>query len=846
MQALGPSPGDEVTLYNVDPSLPKAARTQSGGRRAPRSLRAASSKFIPVFVAVGGAYLSVVTRSKATHVLVHVEYDTSTWYGLTMLNVGQGSVRLYSQRLGDVRLYYLDVNTNVDTLPPEIRQAVSAAYSQVDGYDFTKNNKAQMIRRLFATKPRAAPELKDVEPGLFDRAAVSGEHHTHLRPEEIWDIAKRDPARRELFSVMLENLKTMGGVTEAFASSALLYAVIAGLTQARIVVFSSYLWTDDLGTTMDRLKDVSVKMKALHSRDILDLTELFELNTLVNRGYGAVNWKTEREHRLNPDVIDVKPETVYAKAVSVFNMGVRHGFKYKRMNLRDFAAARWEWSPAGSVHSQHAVDEKYINRDSYRYRTKFVTLNSMPLEHVERMFTRKPAIRAWASTKYEWGKERAIYGVDLTSATVAHFAMFNCEEVLKHRFPVGEDAEAGRVHKRLKAMLEGCDSFCYDFDDFNAQHSTSSMLAVIKAYRDVFAPAMTEEQLAAMNWILDSYMDIMVYPLQDGPYRPNGTLLSGSRLTTFINTVLNYVYMDIAGVFEHPDVVDSVHNGDDVLIAIRSVKAAIDVHDKMADINARAQPAKCNILSVGEFLRVEHKIEMSDGLGSQYLSRACATAVHSRIESQMPVRALDAVSATVTRMGELKRRAPAASEQIDLLTIKIFKHLSIVFSTPYDKLAAAASAHSVVGGCSDDRWAPVEWKVREVIPYHLREDEESSSIEQAVVPGCRDYAALMERRLNGVIPFNKIHQSVSRATRAQLAITRESKLVLDDVSAQVKYKYARALKGMYKGIVKLPFIARARFLGLPPIALASQAQISKLMRLTSSVSDVAWTLKVLL
>jgi len=322
--------------------------------------------------------------------------------------------------------------------------------------------------------------------------------------------------------------------------------------------------------------------------------------------------------------------------------------------------------------------------------------------------------------------------------------------------------------------------------------------------------------------------------------------LSGSRLTTFINTVLNYVYMDIAGVFEHPDVVDSVHNGDDVLIAIRSVKAAIDVHDMMADINARAQPAKCNILSVGEFLRVEHKIEMSDGLGSQYLSRACATAVHSRIESQMPVRALDAVAATVTRMGELKRRAPTATEQIDLLTIKIFKHLSTVFKTPYDKLAIAASAHNVVGGCNDDRWAPVEWKVREVIPYHLREDEESSSVEQAVVPGCRDYAALMEKRLNGVIPFNKIHQSVSRATRAQLAITRESKLVLDDVSAQVKYKYARALKGMYKGIVKLPFIARARFLGLPPIALASQAQISKLMRLTSSVSDVAWTLKVLL
>jgi len=148
-----------------------------------------------------------------------------------MLNVGQGSVRLYSQRLGDVRLYYLDVNTNVDTLPPEIRQAVSAAYSQVDGYDFTKNNKAQMIRRLFATVPRTVSEIKHVEPGIFDRAAVSGEHHTHLRPEEIWDIARRDPSRRELFAAMIENLKAMKGVTEAFASSALLYVVVAGLTR---------------------------------------------------------------------------------------------------------------------------------------------------------------------------------------------------------------------------------------------------------------------------------------------------------------------------------------------------------------------------------------------------------------------------------------------------------------------------------------------------------------------------------------------------------------------------------------------------------------------------------------
>nr|WMV64405.1 putative RNA-dependent RNA polymerase [Uromyces fabae virus] len=516
------------------------------------------------------------------------------------------------------------------------------------------------------------------------------------------------------------------------------------------------------------------------------------------------------------------------------------------MTLDDFIDSRWEWSPPGSVHSQYPKDDKYVHRESYRHRTKFVTLNSMPREHIREMFSRPPAIHAWASTKYEWGKERAIYGVDLTSATVAHFAMFNCEEALKHRFPVGEDAEAGRVHKRLKAMLEGCDSYCYDFDDFNAQHSTSSMVAVIKAYRDSFQFEMSEEQRSAMDWILNSYTDILIHAGDGKNYRPAGTLLSGSRLTTFINTVLNYVYMDIAGVFTHSGVVDSVHNGDDVLIAIKNVRAAIDTHDAMSEINARAQATKCNILSVGEFLRVEHKIDMVDGLGAQYLSRACATAVHSRIESQMPVRAVEAVSATVTRMKELARRAPASKDVILLLRDKIFKHLSEVFNIPYDRLAIVADAHTVVGGCSEDRWAPVEFKIREVIPHQPEELDDGETVESAVRPGCFDYATRLHKRLNGVVSFNTIHKSVSRATRAQLAITRETRLHIDDVSAQVKYKYARALKGMYKGIVKLPFIARARFLGVPPLALASPAQVNKLLKLTASVHDTMWALKVLL
>lgn len=119
-------------------------------------------------------------------------------------------------------------------------------------------------------------------------------------------------------------------------------------------------------------------------------------------------------------------------------MGTRHGYKYPKLKLDKYVRSRWEWVPTGSVHSQYDEDQPYIASD-YRHRTKFVTLNMMPAPHVRRMFQREPEIRAWASIKYEWAKQRAIYGVDLTSSVVTNYAMYRCEEALKHRFLVGED-----------------------------------------------------------------------------------------------------------------------------------------------------------------------------------------------------------------------------------------------------------------------------------------------------------------------------------------------------------------------------------------------------------------------
>lgn len=60
---------------------------------------------------------------------------------------------------------------------------------------------------------------------------------------------------------------------------------------------------------------------------------------------------------------------------------------------------------------------------------------------------------AYASIKYEWAKLRAIYGTDLTSYILTHFAFYNCEDCLPPMFPVGQKANPKFLKQRVRATL---------------------------------------------------------------------------------------------------------------------------------------------------------------------------------------------------------------------------------------------------------------------------------------------------------------------------------------------------------------------------------------------------------
>lgn len=826
-----------------------------GGRpRRDRYKEVLNKQNIPVWITIRGQHVNTVDRHKAKYVLTYIlpieKFDVG---GFNRYLIDGWCVPAMAIPCEDIWLIYTSVTLPADLLPPRAKRTLSAMYSCIEDYDFTDIDTTSYLRRRFKPDRNVIKHTIDITPpqeGEFPREAITAEHHTHYRPEEIWEVAKKHKTKLRVMALMLKNLRKIKGITEATVATFLAYAMVCRVQVGYLIATSKEIWSVKSATELAaKLKELSTPMKSMHNYQICDLTELFELQCLVNRGIGSVDWDAEREHRTNPNTIVVDMARVREEAKQIFSDGRRRGYKYKKMTADKYLDARWEWAPSGSVHSQYESDKDFIVGD-YRQKSKFVTLNMMSKNRLRGMMKRRPQIHAWASVKYEWAKQRAIYGVDLTSMMITNFAMYRCEEVFTHRFPIGEEAAARRVHKRLVLMMENGETFCYDFDDFNAQHSTEAMRQVLKAYFDVFERDMSPEQCEAMQWVVDSLAEVYVHNNNDGRsevYKANGTLLSGWRLTTFMNTALNYIYFKIAGCFDLPGTQDSVHNGDDVLVCIRDMATAVRIHYLMARINARAQPAKCNAYSVGEFLRVEHKIDKEEGLGAQYLTRACATLIHSRCESQEPVRVAEAVKATLTRANELEQRAKVAPELLHDLVMNALKRISIIFKKPLDAIKKIATSHVLVGGTSTEMFAPIDTKIEEKMVYEeevITNDPDQVTVNK-LMPGIIDYARCLNSIYGKILDEDSTIRRIMSATRRQISVTRKTWLELTPLPEDTRYRFGRALYKMYSDVVKIPHLEKARFVGISPIALLDANTSNFVKGQLAIATDVDYVMRVL-
>nr|CAI9858973.1 RNA-dependent RNA polymerase [Malassezia globosa associated totivirus 1] len=580
----------------------------------------------------------------------------------------------------------------------------------------------------------------------------------------------------------------------------LVYVAVAPLFAIRIL---AWVWdvTRNPRDYMATLKREGTYPKQLQTMFRDDLAQVYELQVLRNREFDHVDWEKEVEHRTEPTLAPLDGATVYKHACKIFMQARRAGAKQRKQSWDEYWDMRWSHMPVGSVVSQYAEDlalKKSLPRDA---RVKAAWFAANVNRDQSYWLTRQPEIYASTSTKYEWGKVRALYGCDVTSFIHSDFAMGDCEDMLPPNFPVGSRANEAYVRNIIEKFNDGV-PFCYDFDDFNSQHSSRNMEQVLKAWYAVFGADLTPDQQKSMEWTIAAMGHQYVrYNELDRLVKINGTLLSGWRLTSFMNTVLNRVYLIEAGIGEHA--IYSLHNGDDVFATMPTVYDAVRVVRRGELLGVRAQLSKMNIGTIGEFLRVDNRAKVKTS--AQYLSRAIATATHGRVESAPAndfrelVRSHDARAKAMIDRGAVK-------SHVDMIHSRLIHFSTSLFNQDSRVVRMMREADSLQGGFTNSR----ELRAERIIRKTTESQEITDNAFKPILPGIHDYVRWMVRKIK--IPFEGSYVSNVFHKAVDALIRRKIRYEIVVETDQMMGLYLK-IKGAWKRSAFVVPISQARSLG---------------------------------
>lgn len=639
----------------------------------------------------------------------------------------------------------------------------------------------------------------------FIRQNISLGSHTLLRPEEVLSCMCAHVSKIEhnnkiicakhnnqtCIKVKLANYLISLDDTqiESTISTLLLYSALVSEVNAMRLIGMIEMCLNVEKDIYKILKSIGLMAKQIQYVETDDLNELYELAVLQNRIDTTVNWDKEIANRtVAINTVSFKPSTVYKAAKAIFIDSALDTNYDTFKDWESYWQTRWASLPTGSYVSQYAEDKDFYKKllpKTNINKTSVLSTIKKPVKF-EHYYNRPREIFASTSQKWEWAKVRALYGCDITSFIMSDFGMGGAEQSLPQYFVVGSRATDKAVKQKVKQLAK-CIPLCYDYDDFNSQHSKQSMKEVITAWIDVHRHRLSNEQVKAAIWTRDSVNRLYFHVNQHG-YQYNveaeGTLYSGWRLTSFMNTVLNRVYLELSGIKELTAY--SIHNGDDVLAAIEIFDNGLKLIENTEKNNLRAQTTKMSYGTIGEFLRI-------DGLatkptGSQYLTRACATATHSKVESDIPNNLESVLKANQSRCDNLVNRGGDVG-----VVLKIRDRLSFnatkIFNCDVQTINMYYQLHPVQGGCNTQA---------SVSPYRIKpvttilDTTKTKQYCDAVAPGANDYLNYLAKTLSLPITLidrrniNEFNKSVVRTNKTSLVLNSEGRHNINHLVAGYK------------------------------------------------------------
>lgn len=482
--------------------------------------------------------------------------------------------------------------------------------------------------------------LKTCHPGA--------ENKVNVFFSEIWSAVKRVAPRLALEFASLSS-EWAGKIYDDQASAILLYA--AGIKDVVVhpVCFALAALFD-----ADAAKSVNIFIKAMGLNSTEVGCRLVELTTL--RGRDTAGSKLEEEASYRVDFNKVR-KGLCEFDESELREAIRDIYSEELLGRPEFEdrgvwwSRRWEWCVNGAhsrfleEHWQGCKVERLPGITRWYRRMFAENMKEDPLEEWD------GTTFVSAAEKLEHGKVRAIFSCD----TLNYFAFEHLMKPVETRWrgkrvvlSPGNDGHCGMV-RRIKTQSSGGGvNVMLDYDDFNSAHSTRAMQVVVE---ELISFCDYDEKLGA-KLVASFEREHMVVAGKDIGLVA-GTLMSGHRMTTFINSVLNAAYIRCALGRETYLRCNSLHVGDDVYMCVKDLDDVTRVVRRLRESGCRMNPMKQSIGTLGsEFLRVATRGYESFG----YLARSVGACVSGNWVTEFKLDAREALNTMITHCVTLNNR----------------------------------------------------------------------------------------------------------------------------------------------------------------------------------------------
>nr|UWK02059.1 RNA-dependent RNA polymerase [Fusarium poae victorivirus 1] len=472
--------------------------------------------------------------------------------------------------------------------------------------------------------------------------------------EVLRDLCKHRPTLGEEASALLWTLRDRG-ITHDAATAIVLYG--SALSQFYTDAFH---WAATAVLYPKLAKAVSNFLKATGGNATSFGSLLVECEVLQGRGVGTIDLLAEAKLRCDAEYVrdhyaaDFDGEKLRRAVRRIYETEISHEDDSQRVEfptLDEHWDSRWVWAVNGSQSS--LLDGGRVKK----------LLEPLGLHKLHRRAwlecTPDDPRVGWDGTTYvspspklENGKTRAIFACDTRHYLAFEHLLTPVEKrwrgsrVVLNPGKGGNIAMAQRVrHSRDRSGI----SLMLDYDDFNSQHTTAAMKIVIEELCSLVGyPA----DLAAT--LVSSFDKMRIHVAGKYVGTAAGTLMSGHRATTFINSVLNKAYLDVVLGESWLDTRRSVHVGDDIYCGVKSYRDAAYVVHQITSSPLRMNPTKQSVGHVStEFLRLATAGRDTYG----YVSRSIASLISGNWVSDRIMNSYEALTTMVASARTLANRA---------------------------------------------------------------------------------------------------------------------------------------------------------------------------------------------